>query len=411
MYYSEISLRVLFAGLALSSLGLICLTPHAFAQASPCLSANLAVSQVKILNPVNQAFSLDCINDGQIQYQQDLRFSFFHPNQSINNILYVKTPNASIKDDPSLSWSIETSQPSNIFLFFRRIPGIPPVLPAWAKGYTRLSPDGYSDLSQFLMRKNQENGLIGIYDVWKSGLIPATAKVNFGPASDYVSLHPAYSMYIVGIVANAASAGHKLITSGVVYNADSSANSSRSRNTNIQLPENVVSSVQGWVAVRLRMGFPSTTTLTPDPNIFDMSESDAKSHFVYFDAGSDTFHFERTHAATVASPKQSFVAGAVKTIIATWSTSQIKISVDGAAFSTLNNSDVIAQRPLSFGSSQVQGALRQPNSDYFWAAGGNAFLSDSQALAIHNFGNTDHPAIDFPANTTFLWDAQSDIYN
>lgn len=168
---------------------------------------------------------------------------------------------------------------------------------------------------------------------------------------------------------------------------------------------------QGWMATRMKMGFPNTTTLSPDPNILDMSESDTKSLFLYFDAGSDTFHFERTHSATVASAKQTFAIGALKTVIATWNQSQIKISVDGSPFVSLNNTQSIGQAPIMIGHSPVQGASRQPNSDYYWVAAGTGFLTDANAQTINSFGNSDHARVDFPGNATFMWDAETDHYN
>lgn len=203
-----------------------------------------------------------------------------------------------------------------------------------------------------------------------------------------------------------------LVTSGVIYNSDSSANSSRSRATSIKVPGAFINPTQGWIAGRIKMGFPSTTTLAPDPNIFDMSESDAESHFIYFDAGSDTFHFERSHTGgTVASVKQTFAIGALKTVIVTWNATQIKISVDGGVFTTLSNSHVIQQAPFQIGSSPIQGATRQPNSDYLWVAAGTGFLTDANAQTIHTFGNTDKPRSDFPGNATFVWWANSDSFN
>jgi hypothetical protein len=203
-----------------------------------------------------------------------------------------------------------------------------------------------------------------------------------------------------------------LVTSGVVYNSDSSANSSRSRSTSITVPVNLINPTQGWIAGRIKMGFPSTTTLAPDPNIFDMSQSDAESHFIYYDAGSDTFHFERTHTGgTVASVKQTFAIGDLKTVIVTWNATQIKISIDGGAFVTLANSHIIQQAPFTIGSSPIQGASRQPNSDYYWVAAGTGFLTDANAQTIYSFGNTDKKRADFPGSAAFVWWANSNAYN
>ncbi|OGD03615.1 hypothetical protein A2989_02955 [Candidatus Amesbacteria bacterium RIFCSPLOWO2_01_FULL_48_25] len=205
-----------------------------------------------------------------------------------------------------------------------------------------------------------------------------------------------------------------LCTSGVTYNADSSANISRSSDS-AQLPEtNLINPTQGWVAVRMKVGFPSTTTLSPDPIIWDMSESDPKDLFVYYDVGTDQFHFARNSGSggTIhASATQSFSIGDTKTIIAAWTPTQLKISVDGNQFVTTSTSSIPAQAPFLIGSTLVQGSGRQPNSDYYWVAAGTGTLSDTQAAQIHSFANSDHPRADFPGSATFIWWAKSDQYN
>src|SRR3990167_1693709 len=205
-----------------------------------------------------------------------------------------------------------------------------------------------------------------------------------------------------------------LCTSGVTYNADSSANISRSSDS-AQLPEtNLINPTQGLVAVRMKVGFPSTTTLSPDPIIWDMSESDPKDLFVYYDVGTDQFHFARNSGSggTIhASATQSFSIGDTKTIIAAWTPTQLKISVDGNQFVTTSTSSIPAQAPFLIGSTLVQGSGRQPNSDYYWVAAGTGTLSDSNASIIHNFANLDKIRADFPGSAVFIWWANSDSYN
>ncbi|MBI3443630.1 hypothetical protein HY008_03085 [Candidatus Woesebacteria bacterium] len=212
-----------------------------------------------------------------------------------------------------------------------------------------------------------------------------------------------------------AKAAGSLITSGVVYNADSSANISRSRSSLVRLPENLLNPTQGWVAVRMKMGFVSTTTLSPDPIIWDMSQSDPNDLFVYYDAGSDTFHFAKnskvTGGATLASAKQTFAPGEFKTITAAWTSNSSKISIDGGAFLTKTTSTYPQIAPFLVGSTLVQGSGRQPNSDYYWVAGGTGTLTDTDAQSIHNFGNNDKNRALFPGNAVFIWWANSDVYN
>ncbi len=209
-----------------------------------------------------------------------------------------------------------------------------------------------------------------------------------------------------------------LITSGVTYNQDSSASITQAQNTSIRVPQNLINPTQGWIAGRIKMGFASTVNLSADPAIFDMSESDPRSLFVYYDQGSDTFHFERFAGSngghTAASGGQTFSAGTLKTIIVAWTATQLKVSIDGTPFvpvPPVANNTIPAQASFYIGTSPIQGAHRQPDSDYYWVAGGTGTLTDANAATIHAFGNTDKPRSAFPGSAAFIWWANNDQYN
>jgi hypothetical protein len=205
-----------------------------------------------------------------------------------------------------------------------------------------------------------------------------------------------------------------LVTNGVIYNSDSSALISRSNSTKIQVPENLINPTQSWVAIRVKMGFASTTTLSPDPVMWDMSQSDPADLFLYFDVGSDTFHFVRASkigGKTLSSLKQTFSVGALKTVIVAWTSTTMKLSIDGGAFTTTNESIIPAQAAFLIGSTLIQGSGRQPNSDYYWVAAGTGTLTDQDAQTIHGFNTSDKKRSDFPGNATFVWWANSNSFN
>lgn len=205
-----------------------------------------------------------------------------------------------------------------------------------------------------------------------------------------------------------------LVTSGVTYNSDSSANISRGNNSSVRVPQNLINPVQSWVAIRVKMGFANNTTLSPDPVMWDMSESDPRDLFVYYDVGSDTFRLARNSkvgGVSLASSSQSFSSGTTKTIIAAWTATTLKISIDGRPFVAASSSSIPTQQGFYIGSTVIQGAGRQPNSDYYWVAAGTGTLTDADAATINNFGNTDRPRSSFPGNASFIWKANSNSYN
>lgn len=78
----------------------------------------------------------------------------------------------------------------------RKVPGIN--APLWIRnGYTKITNDDFTNLTQFMKRKNND-GLIGLYDIYYKTVNPGTITL-FG-ASD--TQNPAYSMYIVAVVTN-----------------------------------------------------------------------------------------------------------------------------------------------------------------------------------------------------------------
>jgi uncharacterized repeat protein (TIGR02059 family) len=173
---------------------------------------------------------------------------------------------------------------------------------------------------------------------------------------------------------------------------------------------NPVGPTQGWVAVRIRLGWDSTTAFSPDPGIVDMSVSNNDALFCYWDVGSHTFHLERHKGGTgttAASAVQSFSAGTIKTVIYAWTATDVRVSVDGGAFVGTGNTTIPGQATLFIGSDQVQGngSNRQGDSDYLWVAGGSGTLTNTDAATIHAFGDSDHAQGDFPGAATFAWAA------
>src|SRR3989344_3287671 len=160
-------------------------------------------------------------------------------------------------------------------------------------------------------------------------------------------LIPAGLAIFVFLPSARAQAPGQLSTFGVTYNSDSSAAVTRTSSSRIQLPQNLLNPTSGWVAVRLKVGFASTTSLSPDP-------------IISLNTGSG---------------------------------------------------NIPASSPFLIGSTLVQGAGRQPNSDYYWVAAGTGTLTDSNASIIHNFANLDKIRADFPGSAVFIWWANSDSYN
>ncbi len=148
--------------------------------------------------------TVNCIADNGIMYLPDNQipsiFQFFAIQPTYQNAVFIQTPNTQIKDNTSLSWSVNTTSPGTLYLMTRHIPGIS--APAWIRNnYNRLTNDDMSQVTQYFKRKNNQ-GLIGIYDIYAKDV--NSGQINLQGASDAQS--PAYSMYITVLALQSATA-------------------------------------------------------------------------------------------------------------------------------------------------------------------------------------------------------------
>ncbi len=136
-------------------------------------------------------FTKKCLQLNSTIYSTDSRYSFFKIDPAMEGGTYIQTPNAEIKDDPSLHWSVTVTQPGTMFVATRHI--FQSSAPNWVTSqYSRQTNDDSSNVNQYLLRKN-EQGLIGLYDIYKRRVNAGT--FDMGPASDISG--GVYSMYIV----------------------------------------------------------------------------------------------------------------------------------------------------------------------------------------------------------------------
>lgn len=156
-----------------------------------------ATSSFSIQAGGGYTFTKSTLTTGKQMYINEPRFTFFGMPSFLQNIPYVQTSNVDIKADKNLHWSITLNQRSEVYVLYRKIPGAG--IPAWlTDGYSRITTDDFSNINQFLLRKNDE-GLIGLYDIYKTtpAFNGSPTTVAFGPASD--ATHTAFSMYLVAV--------------------------------------------------------------------------------------------------------------------------------------------------------------------------------------------------------------------
>ncbi len=168
------------------------------AQSAPCTSATL--NAIGARSGASFTTEVGCMQSGTQIYLNDSQYTFFQAPSSLasKGVAYIKTPNSEVMNSP-LNWSVNITTPSDVYIFYRKIPGILP--PNWiTSSYIKQTPESFSDLAPFLLRKNS-NGLIGVYDVYKLQTLNKVGVLDLHDAIPSNNI-TAYSMYIVGVVPN-----------------------------------------------------------------------------------------------------------------------------------------------------------------------------------------------------------------
>jgi RHS repeat-associated protein len=178
-----------------------------------------------------------------------------------------------------------------------------------------------------------------------------------------------------------------------------------------QASATALSSSQSWVAIRIRTGLAdSNISNSRTPTLFEWR--DDASHYLKLSINSSkqwTLDRQNAGGATNTIGTGAFTPGSLFTVIAAWTASTLKLSINGAAFASVANASVPALTATSFDIASAQGSS-QADSDVLWFAGGTGTLSNTDATTLNSFGNTDPTASALPATPSVLWAADTASY-
>jgi len=162
-----------------------------------------------------------------------------------------------------------------------------------------------------------------------------------------------------------------------------------------------LTSRQGWLALRVRMGFAATDDphAGSSPRMFEWQDTSGNVDGIRlrYDVSLDRFRLEMLEnnttsgLADVLGPIETFARDTVKTIIVFWTATDAGISIDGAAptrvspGSKTKASTPIEQTFMDIGSSNSGTA--QAASTFLWAIVGEGVLSTADMAALHALPN------------------------
>lgn len=188
----------------------------------------------------------------------------------------------------------------------------------------------------------------------------------------------------------------------------------------VNLPVGAINGTQGWAAFRVRPGFASTD---PSPYgsgltqrvlfVGNYTTSFTSLLELVWDATNHAWNLQRNESGALATTgSQSFTAGTPQTVVVAWTSTAIKISVNGGAFASVadatnpNLSTYAPQigRRFDGGSSYS----RWFDGDVLWATYGTGTLTDANAATLNSNANTDPTLPAFTYGTpALIWDANT----
>jgi hypothetical protein len=241
-------------------------------------------------------------------------------------------------------------------------------------------------------------------------IVPAAATVTSGKTGDRIAVKiddqgtSGYTVYVDGARAHAGQ---------VVYPYKHTDGAALSRTDGlVTCPATLFSTSQFWVAYRVRAGFNSGEPHASFPGLFRWQQTSGSSNRVVVYFLNNNWIIESDAGGTVDSvpAPSTFNRGDMLTVIAACTLTDIKISVNGAAFVVESRTGGV---PLVDETTFRIGSADQPGDcDIKWFACGVGTLSDADAALIHGFGNTDPAFISFPsgARVTGVWPASSTAF-
>ena len=190
----------------------------------------------------------------------------------------------------------------------------------------------------------------------------------------------------------------------------------------VRAPAALLDETQGWVAMRVRMGWASTT----DPHganapVFFAFGDDTNNRIMgYYDPSTNVFAILRRNGGAGASRGYSvvsFAVGDAVTVVFRWTATAIGLSINGAAFIDAADTAIptLAATTFDIGTAGTLISGREIDSDVLWFACGTGTLTDTDAASLHAFGNTDKAPEDFIAAAaacacTATWAADTAAY-
>ncbi|MGI8423589.1 MAG: phage head spike fiber domain-containing protein [Chloroflexota bacterium] len=237
-----------------------------------------------------------------------------------------------------------------------------------------------SDLS--ILAQTTVPAILGWQRVSVTGVHPAGTTARLLVQND--SVGGSETVYIDGVQAELGSVATPYIETDGATAARSAAR--------VQMPvAGVLNATQGWVAMRVRMGDPSTGSAR---NYFEYGDGANNRLLIYAQAGGNgvvgLYRIGGGAGGGEAATTVTWATGDIQTVVGAWNSTTLKGSRNGAAFVSAAQSTIPVLAATSFDvggpSVSTEGVLR---GDVLWFACGTGTLTDANAATLNAYGNSD----------------------
>jgi prepilin-type N-terminal cleavage/methylation domain-containing protein len=179
----------------------------------------------------------------------------------------------------------------------------------------------------------------------------------------------------------------------------------------VQIPAALLSPTQGWVAMRVRMGWASSTLPSTFPVFFTWRSGDSSDIIQMVYAGGNIQTERRAAGVLTGVPAKAttWAVGDVMTVISWWTATQSGVSVNGSAATVAANTGNPTTLQSLFDIGSVGGGNSFIDSDVLWLSSGTGIITNTDAAAINGFGNNDPNVSAFSTTTQadFVWNGDT----
>jgi len=237
-------------------------------------------------------------------------------------------------------------------------------------------------------------------------LTPPSLAVAAGKTGDRLEI----DVFINGTRAETIWAAHAMLeklpgTSRVnvsPYIATSGGSTASRSSALVTAPTSLLSVTQGWMAIRVRMGWPSTNVQSS--TFMSLDDGTLNNRISLTRTGSwQTRRVVGGVGGSVASiGSDSWNIGDTQTLILRWDAASVALSIGGAFTSVANAGGAFAPTELQIGGG---GGALQCGCQALWFACGTGTLTDADAANLALLPNTLTPMAITPDTATCLWPA------